>query len=156
MAQNDLLKIGNQLCHPLYSTTNTLMRLYKPLLASLNITYPQYLILMVLWEEDGINMNAVSERTYFDSGTLTPLIKKLKQKGFIQIEVNKADRRNKILFLTPKGQRLKTSANAVPKSLMCFVPFSKEDTLNYMRMTRRLHKALLDVEDKAGVIRHLP
>ncbi len=148
MAQNDLLKIGNQLCHPIYSVSNALMRLYKPLLASLNITYPQYLILMVLWEEDGINMNAVSERTYFDSGTLTPLIKKLKQKGLIQIEIDKKDRRNKILFLTSKGHRLKSTANDIPKSLMCFVPFSNDDTKNFVRMTRLLHRALLEAEDK--------
>ena len=151
MAQNDFLKIGNQLCHPIYSLANALMRLYKPLLASLNVTYPQYLILMVLWEEDGINMHTVSERTYFDSGTLTPLIKKLKQKGLIQIEVNKADRRNKILFLTPKGHRLKSTANDIPKSLMCFVPFSKEETQNFIRMTRRLHIALLEVEDRKNL-----
>ena len=73
----------------------------------MNLTYPQYLILLVLWEEDGINLNAIAEKTFFDSGTMTPLIGKLKKKGLIHIEADSKDRRNKVASLTAKGQRLK-------------------------------------------------
>jgi len=148
MAQNNSLKLSHQLCHPIYSAANALTRLYKPLLEPLDITYPQYLILMALWEEEGINMNAVSERTYFDSGTLTPLVKKLQKKGLIQIEIDLQDRRNKILFLTSKGRRLKATAADIPKTLLCLVPFAKEDMLNFVKMARLLHQALLEAEQK--------
>ncbi len=146
MTQNELLKLGNQLCHPIYSASNALNRIYKPILEKLDLTYPQYLILLVLWEEDGINLNAIAEKTFFDSGTMTPLIAKLKKKGLIQIEADLKDRRNKIVSLTAKGQRLKQAASEVPQKLSCFMPFSKEEAKNLVKLIRSLHQALLEAE----------
>lgn len=146
MPFDNSLKISYQLCHPIYSAANALTRLYKPILKPLGITYPQYLILMVLWENDGINLNAISDSTYFDSGTLTPLIQKLKQKSLIRIEIDQNDRRNKIVFLTIKGQRLKEAALEVPKKLQCLLPFSKVESQNLIKMIRLLHQALLNEE----------
>lgn len=146
MNQNSSLKLSYQLCHPIYNTANALTRIYKPLLEPLDLTYPQYLIMMALWEEDGINMNSVSERTFFDSGTLTPLIKKLQRKSLIKIDTNKKDRRNKILFLTPKGRHLKSLAIGIPNTLLCLIPFTKTELKNFAKMARAIHKALLDAE----------
>lgn len=148
MNHNNSLKLSQQLCHPIYITANALTRLYKPLLEPLGLTYPQYLIMMALWEEDGINLNSVSERTFFDSGTLTPLIKKLQKNGLIKIEVDKKDRRSKILFLTTKGHHLKSLASAIPKTLSCLVPFTKVELQSFLKMARSLHKTLLEAEKK--------
>ena len=150
MAQNDQLRLRNQLCHPIYSASNALTRIYKPLLEPLGITYPQYLILMALWEQDGINLNAISEQTFFDSGTLTPLIKKLEKSGLIQIKPDENDRRNKIVYLTAKGNRLKTKAAEVPKSLSCLVPFSRDDAQSLVKLVRSLHEALLAEEARTS------
>lgn len=146
MSQNEMLKLSNQLCHPIYSASNALNRIYKPILEKLDITYPQYLILLVLWEEDGINLNAIAEKTFFDSGTMTPLIGKLKKKGLIQIQADSKDRRNKIVSLTAKGQRLKHAAAEVPQKLSCFLPFSKEEAKSMVKLVRSLHQALLKAE----------
>ena len=105
---------------------------------------------MALWEQDGINLNAISEQTFFDSGTLTPLIKKLEKNGLIQIEPDTNDRRNKIVRLTAKGRRLKTKAAEIPKSLSCLVPFSKEDAQSLVKLVRALHEALLAQEATAS------
>lgn len=150
MAQNDQLRLCNQLCHPIYSASNALTRIYKPLLDPLGITYPQYLILMALWEQDGINLNAISEQTFFDSGTLTPLIRKLEKNGIVQIKPDEHDRRNRIVRLTSKGRKLKSAAAEIPKSLSCLVPFSKEDAQSLVKLVRSLHKALLEEEARAS------
>jgi MarR family transcriptional regulator, organic hydroperoxide resistance regulator len=148
MGQFENLKLANQLCHPIYSTANALTRLYKPLLKPLGITYPQYLVLMALWEKDGINMNSISQSTFFDSGTLTPLVQKLKQKGLIQIEPDKTDLRNKIIRLTKKGHQLKIKAAEVPRSIGCLVPLSKQEMESLSKMIRALHQSILDEEQR--------
>lgn len=142
------LNIENQMCHPAYSMVNALNRLYKHLLNPLELTYPQYLIMMVLWEQDGINMNAVSEKTYFDSGTLTPLMNKLNKKGFIHIEVDKLDRRNKNLYLTHKGTKLKSLASEIPKKLASLIPLTKDESHSFIRMTQLIHKAIILEENR--------
>jgi MarR family transcriptional regulator, organic hydroperoxide resistance regulator len=147
VTQFDQLKLGSQLCHPIYSAANALNRVYKPILEKLDLTYPQYLILLVLWEEDGINLHAISERTFFDSGTMTPLIGKLKKKGLIQIQADSDDRRNKIVSLTAKGQKLKHAAAEVPHKMSCFMPFSKEEAKNLVKLVRSLHQAILQGEE---------
>lgn len=134
----DSIQLKNQLCHPLYSATNALMRAYKPLLEPLKITYPQYLILMALWESDEINIKDISERTYFDSGTLTPLLNKLKEQGFISIKPMPTDKRNKIIALTTKGKKLQEKAESIPKELSCKVELAQKDFTELKRLAEVL------------------
>lgn len=147
MSYNEL-KLSSQLCHPLYSATNALMRIYKPLLKQIGVTYPQYLILMSLWEQDNCNIQQLSETTFFDSGTLTPLLKKLKELNLIQIKVDKGDKRNRIISLTAKGSNLQEKARAIPHDLFCIIGSSKSDFLKNKEFLETLYKKLVAYEQK--------
>lgn len=142
------IRLQQQLCHPLYSASNALQRIYKRVLHPLNITYPQYLVLMALWEKDGVNIQTISEATYFDSGTLTPLLQKLKIKKLIEIRPMKEDRRNKIVHLTKKGQRLHDKATKIPEMISCLAPFIDGTLGNFKKRIEDLYKALLEHELK--------
>ena len=143
---HESIRLKNQLCHPLYSATNALMRAYKPLLEPLKVTYPQYLILMALWDSDEINIKEISDRTYFDSGTLTPLINKLKTQGLVTIKPMPSDKRNKIIALTPKGKRLQEKAESIPMELTCKVELSKADFTELKRLSETLLENLKKAE----------
>jgi MarR family transcriptional regulator, organic hydroperoxide resistance regulator len=108
------LLLDNQLCFALYSTSLAMTRLYKPLLAELGLTYPQYLAMLVLWETDGISVSALGERLYLDSGTLTPLLKRLGASGLIVRIRSVDDERRVHISLTAAGRSLKTHASSVP------------------------------------------
>lgn len=140
------LRLENQLCHPLYSAANALQRAYKRLLEPLDVTYPQYLILMALWEKDGVNLHAIGEATRFDSGTLTPLVQKLKEKQLIELKPMKEDRRNKLVVLTRKGRQLKDKAAQVPEALSCLVPFQGAEFARFKEQTEKLYRALVAQE----------
>ncbi len=103
----DGLLLKNQLCHPLYSASNALQRAYKRVLKKWGISYPQYLILLTLWEMDEQTVTQICEKTFFDSGTATPLLQKLSQKGLIQIKNLPTDKRSKVVSLSKKGLALK-------------------------------------------------
>ncbi len=145
---SDSIRLKNQLCHPLYSATNALLRVYKPLLEPLKITYPQYLIMMALWESDEINIKEISERTLFDSGTLTPLLNKLKEQGLVGVKTLPSDKRNKIIALTAKGKRLQEKAEQIPKELSCRVDLAKADFLELKRLSEVLLENLKIAEQK--------
>lgn len=151
MIENDSLKLENQLCHPIYCASNALLRVYKPLLDPLDITYPQYLIMLTLWEKDGVNISYIAERTYFDSGTLTPLLKKLHQKGFITMKANKDDKRNRVISLTKAGHYLKGKASGVPSSLACSIQISRRDVESLKKIVHSLHQSLLEHEKKIKI-----
>ncbi len=106
MSRFEQLKIDNQLCHEVYSAANALTRFYNNHLKALKLTYPQYIVMLSLWEKDGVNIQAISDQTLFDSGTLTPLLQKLKTLGFIEILVDERDRRQKVIRVTRKGRNL--------------------------------------------------
>ncbi|KPF48258.1 MarR family transcriptional regulator [beta proteobacterium AAP121] len=108
------LALDHQLCFALYSASLAMTKLYKPLLDPLGLTYPQYLVMLVLWEGDGLTVGAVGERLALDSGTLTPLLKRLESAGFVQRLRDAADERRVLLQLTPAGRALKERAVAVP------------------------------------------
>ena len=93
----DLLRLDNQLCFALYSASNAIVRAYRPLLDKLDITYPQYLVLLVLWQQDEISLKQLGEQLFLDSGTLTPLLKRLESKGLIRRERNERDERLRVL-----------------------------------------------------------
>jgi DNA-binding MarR family transcriptional regulator len=108
------LALDHQLCFALYSASLAMTKLYKPLLDPLGLTYPQYLVMLVLWEGDGLTVGHVGERLGLDSGTLTPLLKRLEGADLIQRLRDTADERRVLLQLTPAGRALKARAKAVP------------------------------------------
>ncbi len=108
------LKLENQLCFPLYACSKEVVKKYKPFLDELDLTYTQYITMMVMWERKKINVKELGESLYLDSGTLTPLLKKLEKKGYITRERSKEDERNLIVSITEKGERLRDEAVGVP------------------------------------------
>jgi MarR family transcriptional regulator, organic hydroperoxide resistance regulator len=112
------LQLDNQICFAIYSTAHAFNRVYKPLLDQLGLTYPQYLVMLVLWERDGVPLKEIGERLFLDSGTLTPLLKRLEAAGFVKRTRSTEDERQVLIALTPKGQALKEKARAVPESIL--------------------------------------
>ncbi|WXH29960.1 Organic hydroperoxide resistance transcriptional regulator [Myxococcus stipitatus] len=114
----DPLHLNEQLCFTLYSTVHLLNRTYRPLLEKLGLTYPQYLAMLVLWEEDDVTVKALGERLLLDSGTLTPLLKRLEAAGFVKRERDVLDERQVRIRLTAAGRALRTKAEDVPRSIL--------------------------------------
>jgi MarR family transcriptional regulator, organic hydroperoxide resistance regulator len=113
------LALDAQLCFALYSASLAMTKLYKPLLAPLGLTYPQYLVMLVLWESDGQPVNAIGERLSLDSGTLTPLLKRLQGAGLVQRQRDVSDERRVLIQLTGEGRALKDQALAIPQEVLC-------------------------------------
>lgn len=113
----EVLKLENQLCFPLYACSKEIVKLYKPYLDKLNLTYTQYITMMVLWAEKEINVKELGEKVYLDSGTLTPLLKKLEAKGYVTRERSKKDERNLIVRITDNGEALKEQAVEIPEQV---------------------------------------
>ena len=122
----DLLKLENQLCFPLYAASREVIKLYKPYLDDLNLTYTQYIVLMVLWAQDGVSVRTLGERLYLDSGTLTPLLKKMETAGLVRRERAKEDERVTRIYLTEAGRALHEKCLESPvhlgRSLSAFSP----------------------------------
>jgi len=114
----DLLKLDNQLCFSIYAASRAITRAYRPLLEPLGLTYPQYLVLLILWERDSLSVNEIGQRLYLDSGTLTPLLKRMEQVGYIERHRDKTDERRVEIRLGPKGLELRQDALHIPESLI--------------------------------------
>ena len=112
---NDPLKLDQQLCFPLYAASRKVISFYGPLLKPLGITYTQYLVMMVLWEKDGIPVREICERLYLDTGTLTPLLKKLEKEGLLVRTRSTEDERSVLIALTEDGRKLKEKAKTIPQ-----------------------------------------
>lgn len=138
----DLLKLGNQLCFPLYACSKEIIRKYKPFLDPLGLTYTQYITLMALWEEDNLTVKALGERLYLDSGTLTPLLKKMENQKLIKRIRSSEDERNVYIKLTEDGNLLKDTAAAVPEQIGGCFSLSNEEVL-FLHQT--LHKILKQI-----------
>ncbi len=110
----EAMKLENQLCFPLYAAARNVTNLYTPLLSPLGLTYTQYLVFLVLWERDGIPVGAIGEKLMLDNGTLSPLLKKLQQAGYIERRRSEADERVVVITLTEKGRDLQEQAKDVP------------------------------------------
>lgn len=124
----DALKLENQLCFPLYACSRNVIREYKPFLDRLDLTYTQYIAMLVLWERGSLTVKELGEALYLDSGTLTPLLKKLEAKGLITRKRSTADERNLILTLTKAGTAMREEAADIPAELAKKVPLSVEET----------------------------
>ena len=117
-ASDQLLRLDNQICFAVYSASHAFNRVYKPLLDRLGLTYPQYLVMLVLWERDGVPLKEIGERLHLDSGTLTPLLKRLEQAGLVRRNRSTEDERQVLIGLTAQGNALKEKARAVPPSIL--------------------------------------
>jgi DNA-binding MarR family transcriptional regulator len=115
---NKDLQLDNQLCFALYSSSLAMTKLYKPLLAELGLTYPQYLVMLVLWEQDDLMVSTLGDKLSLDSGTLTPLLKRLEVGGFIARRRATDDERRVLVKLTPSGRQLKKQANGIPACVL--------------------------------------
>lgn len=111
------LKLENQLCFPVYAASRLITREYQPFLDELGITYPQYLVLLVLWEEDGITVNDIAGKLILNTNTITPLLKRMEQQDLIIRKRSEKDERKVIVHLTPKGIQLKEKAVSIPEEL---------------------------------------
>jgi len=123
----DTLKLENQLCFPLYACSREIVKKYKPYLDELDLTYTQYITMMVMWEKKQINVKELGECLFLDSGTLTPLLKKLEQKGWVTRQRAKSDERVLIVTLTEAGDELRKKAVTVPQKMACCVKLSQEE-----------------------------
>ncbi|MCR5772534.1 MAG: MarR family transcriptional regulator [Butyrivibrio sp.] len=123
----DSLKLENQLCFPLYACSKEIVRSYKPFLDKIDLTYTQYITMMVLWEKKKVNVKTLGKCLFLDSGTLTPVLKKLESKGFINRERNAADERNLEVTITPAGEKLRDEALSIPESMGACVRLSPKD-----------------------------
>ena len=113
----DALKLHNQICFPLYACSREIIKQYKPFLDQIDLTYTQYIAMMVLWEKKTINVKAMGEILYLDSGTLTPVLKKLEGKGLVTRQRSTADERNLVVTITDAGEALKEKAVTVPAAI---------------------------------------
>lgn len=137
-----MLQLDNQLCFALYSTSLAMTKLYKPLLDELGLTYPQYLAMLVLWEQDGLMVSEIGERLYLDSGTLTPLLKRLEASGLISRIRAVEDERRVHITLTAAGRKLKAKAAKIPDCILtaaqCPVPELMALTQQVQALRQRL------------------
>ena len=117
---SEALKLENQLCFPLYAAARNVTNMYMPLLKPLGLTYTQYLVFLVLWERDGLTVGEIGEKLMLDNGTLSPLLKKLEQKGYIERRRSLEDERVVLIVLTDRGRELQLRAKEVPlKAASC-------------------------------------
>jgi len=127
MAEKSELFLPEQICFPLYASSRMITRLYKPLLEELELTYPQYLVLMVLWQEEQLSVSELGKRLYLNTNTLTPLIKKMKDKGLVKKTRSDEDERTVFITITPKAKDLRKKAKTVPSELLQSLQMSEED-----------------------------
>jgi DNA-binding MarR family transcriptional regulator len=118
LAADQPLKLDNQICFAVYSAAHAFNRVYKPLLDRLGLTYPQYLVMLVLWERDDVPVKDIGEKLFLDSGTLTPLLKRLEAAHLVRRTRSREDERQVLIALTPQGHALKEKARAVPQSIL--------------------------------------
>lgn len=123
-------KLENQICFPLYVIAKEITGLYRPFLDELDMTYPQYLVMMILWEGDGLTVTHIGEKLYLDSGTLTPLLKRLESKGFISRKRKKEDERVVEVFLDEAGKQLQKKACEIPGKIQKKLGIQPEELLH--------------------------
>lgn len=136
------LLLDNQVCFALYSASLSMTKLYKPLLDALGLTYPQYLVMLVLWESDGLTVSELGERLFLDSGTLTPLLKRLEGSGFITRVRDTADERRVRIALTDAGRKLRSEAERIPQCVLRSSQCSLDEVIDLTQRLKRLREQL--------------
>lgn len=134
---DEWLRLDRQLCFALYASSLAMTKLYRPLLDPLGLTYPQYLVMLALWEQQGLSVSALGQRLSLDSGTLTPLLKRMQASGLIERQRATDDERRVEVWLTTQGEQLKQQALGIPPTLACASACSLEELSS---LTQRLHQ----------------
>ena len=138
MEEFDPLKLEYQLCFPLYACSKEIIKKYKPYLDEIDLTYTQYITMMVLWEYEEINVKTLGEKLFLDSGTLTPLLKKLENKGYIKKERFSKDERNVLISITEKGKNLKEKAKNIPLKVSKCLNIEEKDSLELYKILYKI------------------
>lgn len=141
-ASPDWLQLDQQLCFALYSASLAMTKQYKPLLDPLGLTYPQYLVMLVLWETTPVTVNELGKRLNLDSGTLTPLLKRLEASGLITRQRDSKDERRVQVSLSAAGSTLKNQAKTIPQTIACQVGLERQDIETLRDTLQRLHQQL--------------
>ena len=142
----DCLKLKRQLCFPLYACSKEIIRRYKPFLDEVDLTYTQYITMMALWENESMNVRELGLALFLDSGTLTPVLKKLENKGYLERNRSKEDERNLIVSVTEKGWKLREEALSIPQSMSSCVNLEPQEAAELYRL---LYKILGAQEQKS-------
>ena len=142
----DSLKLENQLCFPLYACSKEIVRRYKTYLDRLDLTYTQYIVMMVMWEEKELNVKELGDKLFPDSGTLTPVLKKLEAKGYVTRERSKIDERTLIVTLTDSGKELREMAVDIPVGMRGCLKLSDEEMIQLRTMLGKILSDMGDVE----------
>ena len=132
--EEDLLRLEKQLCFPLYACAREVVKQYKPLLDPIGLTYTQYIAMMVLWEKHCVSVKELGEALHLDSGTLTPLLKKMETQGLLTRHRSREDERVVLAELTEPGERLKERAADIPRQILSCIPISREDAATLYRL----------------------
>ena len=142
----DSLKLENQLCFPLYACSKEIVRRYKTYLDKLDLTYTQYIVMMVMWEEKELNVKELGDKLFLESGTLTPVLKKLEAKGYVTRERSKIDERTLIVTLTDSGKELREMAVDIPVGMRGCLKLSDEEMIQLRTMLGKILSDMGDVE----------
>ena len=145
--ENYPLRLNKQLCFALYVCSKEIIRLYKPLIGPLGLTYTSYITMMALWEKDNISVNELGSKLYLDSGTLTPLLKKMEGQGLLTRTRSKTDERTVIITLTDKGRELEAKCSSVPEKMVCTAKIDPKKGINLLQELHTLLSSLVEVND---------
>ncbi|CAH9051917.1 Organic hydroperoxide resistance transcriptional regulator [Pseudoalteromonas holothuriae] len=140
---DSLLKLENQLCHRLYMASNGVTRNYRPLLETIGLTYPQYIVMMAMWEHDKLTIAQLLDKTAIDGGAMTLILKKMVAKSLLDIVKDEHDKRKKWVFLTCEGAKLKDDAKAFPERIRC--SFKSLTSQDLQQLTQLLDKVLVEL-----------
>ena len=138
MDKYDSLKLENQICFPLYACSKEVVRAYRPFLDKIGLTYTQYIAMMALWEHRTLSVKEIGEKLFLDSGTLTPVLKTLEEKGLVERSRSKEDERIVIVSITDKGLALRDDALSVPAAMVSCVNLSSEDAATLYKLLYKL------------------
>ncbi len=146
MSTSSLLDLENQICFAVYSASLTITKAYQPLLKALELTYPQYLVMLVLWQTDGRSVSEIGQNLFLDSGTLTPMLKRMESLGLIERRRSTEDERQVNVHLTPKGRSLRKRAATVPEDLLCASGCSVSELKSLNTSLRKIRENLAKSE----------
>ncbi|MBH0164851.1 MarR family transcriptional regulator [Fictibacillus sp. 7GRE50] len=139
--KSETLKLENQICFKIYTAEREITKLYRELLKELNVTYPQYLVLLLLWEKHSLSVKELGQRLFLDSGTLTPMLKRMETNGLVERKRSPEDERSVIISLTEKGEGLKEKAECIPTQLTENISMKKEE----MTLLNKTLTSMLDL-----------
>ncbi|USD63275.1 MarR family transcriptional regulator [Vibrio sp. SCSIO 43140] len=140
----EALDLDKQVCFALYSASNALTRAYRPILERVDLTYLQYMTMLVLWKKAPMNVKDIGAELKLDSGTLTPLLKRLEQKGLVERKRSETDERARMIFVTEEGNAVREKAMSIPGAIACKAKLSEEEATMLKRICERLTNNLMD------------